>query len=111
MALKWHTAFPKAPALLEPHHQIALSYTLHTLEGSYPSGEKLSEYSTPHDTGPGKMEHRAIGLTSRMFVKSPGDSKMVLDAALLHAQHYKVWIEDKVEQSREWSSALPYTSV
>ena len=35
------------------------------------------------------------------------DSKMVLDAT----QHYKVWIKGKVDQSREWSSALPYTSV
>ena len=37
--------------------------------------------------------------------------KMVLDAALLKTQHYKVRIKGKVEQSKEWSSALPYTSV
>ena len=37
--------------------------------------------------------------------------KIVLDAALLNTQHYKVWIKDKVEQSREWSSALSYISV
>ena len=37
--------------------------------------------------------------------------KMVLDAALLNTQHYKVKIKGKMEQSREWSSALPYTSV
>ena len=37
--------------------------------------------------------------------------KMVLDAALLHIQHYKVSIKGKVEQSREKSSALPYTSL
>ena len=54
---------------------------------------------------------------SIMFANSPGDwgsiqgrvipktQKMVLDAALLNTQHYK----GKVEQSREWSSALPYT--
>ena len=36
---------------------------------------------------------------------------MALDAALLKTQHYKVRIKDKVEQSKEWSSALPYTSV
>ena len=35
--------------------------------------------------------------------------KMVPDAALLNTQHYKVTI--KVEQSRELSSALLYTSV
>ena len=34
--------------------------------------------------------------------------KMVLDANLLNTQHYKVSIRGKVEQSREWSSALPY---
>ena len=39
----------------------------------------------------------------------PKTQKMVLDAALLNTQHYKVKIKGKVEQSREWSSALPYT--
>ena len=28
-----------------------------------------------------------------------------------YIQHYKVRINGKVEQSREWSGALPYTSV
>ena len=41
----------------------------------------------------------------------PKTQKMVLDATLLNTQHYKVKIKDKVEQSREWSSTLPYTSV
>ena len=36
---------------------------------------------------------------------------MVLDYALLNTQHYKEMIKGKVEQSKEWSSALPYTSV
>ncbi len=36
---------------------------------------------------------------------------MVLEAALLNTQHYKVRIMVKVEQSRERSGALPYTSV
>ena len=36
---------------------------------------------------------------------------MVFDAALLNIQHYKVQIKGKVEQFRENSSALPYTSV
>ena len=60
---------------------------------------------------------------SRLFAKGSGDQgsipgrvipktqKMVLDAALLNTQHYKVRISGKVEQSREWSSALPYTLV
>ena len=36
------------------------------------------------------------------------DSRMVLDAALLNTQHYKVKIKGKVEQSKKRSSALPY---
>ena len=60
---------------------------------------------------------------SRVFANGPGDlgsitgqgipktQKMVLDAALLNTQHYKVQIKGKVEQSKEWSSNLPYTSV
>ena len=60
---------------------------------------------------------------SRVFANGPGDQrsipgriipktqKMVHDAALLNTQHYRVRIKGKVEQSREWSSALPYTSV
>ena len=62
---------------------------------------------------------RPIGLMSIVFANSPGDwefnprsshtkdSKMALDAALLNTQHYKVRINGKVEQSREWSSAPP----
>ena len=41
----------------------------------------------------------------------PKTQKMALDATLLNTQHYKVRIKGKVEQSREWSSTLPYTSV
>ena len=60
----------------------------------------------------------------RVFTNGPGDigsitgrvipktqKKMVLDAALLNTQHYKVGIKGKVEESRERSSALPYTLV
>ena len=53
---------------------------------------------------------------SRVFANDPGDrgsisGRMVLDAVLFNTQHYKVRIKGKVEQFREWSSALPYTSV
>ena len=37
--------------------------------------------------------------------------KMVLDTSLLNTQQFKVLIKDKVEQSWERNSALPYTSV
>ena len=36
---------------------------------------------------------------------------MVLGASLLNIQQHKVRIKDKVEQSMEKSSILPYTSV
>ena len=41
----------------------------------------------------------------------PKTLKMVLDTTLLNTQQYKVHIKGKVEQSKERSSALPYTSV
>ena len=37
----------------------------------------------------------------------PKTQKMVLDAALLNTQHYKVRIKGKVEQSGEWSGPSP----
>ena len=58
-----------------------------------------------------------------LFANGPGDLgsipgrvipktlKMELDTTLLNTQHYKVRFKGKVEQSREWSSALPYTLV
>ena len=67
--------------------------------------------------------HCMNGWHNRMFANVPGSipgriisktkkkKKMVLDTALLNTQHYKIWIKGKVEQSREWSSAHPYTSV
>ena len=63
------------------------------------------------------------GPAVRVFANGPGDLgsipgrvipktlKMELDTTLLNTQHYKVRFKGKVEQSREWSSALPYTLV
>ena len=63
-----------------------------------------------------------IGLVSTEFANGPGDLgsipgriipktlKMVLYTSLLNTQHYKVSIQGKVEQSRERSNALSYTS-
>ena len=62
-------------------------------------------------------------LVGREFANSLGDpssipdrvipktQKIVLDTSLLNTQRGKVRIKIKVEQSREKSSALPYTSV
>ena len=59
----------------------------------------------------------------RVFANDPGDLgsiqghvipktlKVVLDISLLDTQHYKIRIKSKVGQSKERSSALPYTSV
>ena len=67
--------------------------------------------------------YKYIGLMSRVFANGPGDLglipvrvipktlKMVLDTSLLNTQQYKVRIKGKEKQSRERSSALPYTSV
>ena len=67
--------------------------------------------------------YRLIGLVGRVLVNGPGDPgfdprsshtedlKMVLDTSLLNTHHYKVRIKGKVEQYRERSCALPYTSV
>ena len=64
-----------------------------------------------------------IYICIRVFANGPGDLgsipgrvipktlKMELDTTLLNTQHYKVRFKGKVEQSREWSSALPYTLV
>ena len=41
----------------------------------------------------------------------PKTLKIVLDTALFNTQQYKVRIKGEVKQSREKSSALPYTSV
>ena len=41
----------------------------------------------------------------------PKTFKIVLDTSLVNTQQYKVRIKGKVEQTRERSSILPYTSV
>ena len=67
--------------------------------------------------------NRLIGLVGRVFANGSGDLgsipgriipktlKMVPDTCLLITRQYKVHIKGKVEQSRERSSGLSYTSV
>ena len=67
--------------------------------------------------------YRLIYLVGRVFANGPEDLgsdsggvmpktlKMALDTSLLNTQQYKVCIKSEVEQSRERSSALPYTLV
>ena len=62
-------------------------------------------------------------LMSRVFANGLGDrgsisdlflqktQKMVHDTALLNSKHYKIRIKIKMGQSRERSSAFPYTSL
>ena len=64
-----------------------------------------------------------INQVGRVFANGPEDLgsipghvipktlKMVLDTSLLNTLQYKVRIKGKVQQSRERSSTLPYTSV
>ena len=71
----------------------------------------------------GPTNYIYIGPAVRVFANGPGDLgsvpgrvipktlKMELDTTLLNTQHYKVRFKGKVEQSWEWSSALPYTLV
>ena len=78
-----------------------------------------SEYYPP----PHYIYEPAYWLSGRMFTNGPGDrdpisgrvipktEKVVLDTSLHNSLDYKVRIKGKVEQSRERSSALPYTSV
>ena len=70
-----------------------------------------------------KINNQYLSLVGRVFTNGPGDLssvpgriipktlKIVLDASLLNTQQYKVRIKSKVEQSKERSSTLPYTSV
>ena len=70
-----------------------------------------------------RRPHPIYGPLVRVFANGPGDLgsipgrvipktlKMELDTTLLNTQHYKVRFKGKVEQSREWSCALPYTLV
>ena len=67
--------------------------------------------------------NRHIGPLGRVFTNGPGDrgsipgqvipktQKMVLDTPWLKTQHYKVCIKGKVDQSKERSTATPYTTV
>ena len=69
------------------------------------------------------IQHRLIDLAGRVFTNGLGDLgsipgcvipktlKMVLDVSLLNTQQYKVHIKGKIEQSREKSCTLIYTSV
>ena len=69
------------------------------------------------------LDVRLISLVVRVFANDPVDrgsilgrvipktQNVVLDATLLYTQHYKVRIKGKVEQPRERSNAIPYTSV
>ena len=75
------------------------------------------------DYGWQQLLYRLISLVGRVFDNGsqdlgsipgrviPKTFKMVLDTDLLITKHYKVRNKGKVQQSREWFSALPYISV
>ena len=120
ISMRGYSVFPKAVALLESHHQIVSCHIQETRwAGSYPSAKKQSVYSTSQVGWADQL----FGPVGSVFAKAPGDQgsipgriisktlKMVLVTSLFSAQQYKVRIKSKVEQSRERSSALPYTAV
>ena len=124
-------------AFLHMNMNLSSDWLLNTLKSSYlVSGFNANQYSLlfsnfkGNELGQGSVfltvsnwPYRAIGLMSIEFVNGPGDrgsipgrvipktQKIVLDAALLSTQYYKVRIKGKVEQCWEWCSALPNTSV
>ena len=58
--------------------------------------------------------NRLISLVGRMFANDPGDLGSIPGRVIPKAfiiQQYKVRIKGKVEQSKERSSAFPYTSM
>ena len=63
------------------------------------------------NTDPLTLWVECLPMVWEIGIQSTVESKMVLDTSLLNTQHYKVRIMGKVEQSRERSSNLPYTSV
>ena len=66
--------------------------------------KKSSNMDKVSSNGPGDQG----SILGRVISKT---QKMVLDTCLLYTQNYKVLIKGKVEQSKERSSALIYTSV
>ena len=86
------------------------------------NNKKSKILNLPGQIGEIRM-NRAIGRMSRIFAHGRVDrgslpvwvitktQKLVPGAALFNTQHYKLRIKGKMDQSREWSSALPYTSV
>ena len=101
-------------------------YKKHTLEKSKKNQTQMKLTGRFYDymtLTRGFLLGSIIGLVSRVFANGPGDPgsisgyvilktlKMVLDTSLLNTQQYKVRVKGEVEQSREGSSALPYTSV
>ena len=81
--------------LLQYSHYFCYSWW-HYLQGHWPMSRVFANGPVDQGSIPGQV--------------MPKTQKMVLNATLL-TQHYKVRIKVKVEQSREWSSAFPSTSV
>ena len=110
MAMKGYSAFPKAPALLEPQHCL-VSYTGHSLGGSYPSAEKQSVYSTaPTDWA--KVTHELIAriISYQLDDKLWQFTQEELDSVLRKIKNRKAAgldkIPPKVWKTREFDDIL-----
>ena len=109
---------------MQCYHEMQFSIIFKTpIATSYPSGEMQSAYCTASANW-AKIQFNVLTWTLngfKYFTNGPGDQgsipgrvipktqKMVLDAALLNTQYYKIRVKGKVEQSWEWSCSLPYT--
>ena len=98
------------------HHQIVQFHVQNIHWGR--SAEILSMYSAVQPTGlreevSNMLELHKMDLLTKLYPRSSHTKKfkMVLDTSWINTQHYEIRIKGKVEQYREKSSALPYTSV
>ena len=82
-------------------HQLLLAKFMHSQLFNIANNYLLS---IPFTNGPEDLG----SILSRVIPKT---FKMVFDTSLLNTQQYKVCIKGKVEQSKERSNVLPYTSV
>ena len=71
MAMKRYSAFPKAPALLEPHQLIVyISYPGHMLGESYPSAEIQSVYSAAQADWTKEIMGQYFSISKTLFLNN-----------------------------------------
>ena len=101
MAMKGYSAFPNAPALLEPHHQIVLCHIQDTRWGSYPSVEKhIEKYPKS-----GLLLFVGGGPSSSIALFFPTNSNHLF----INGAKYRLWW--KVTHNFSWRACRRFLSV